>query len=248
MDHIPRHQATDAYLTTSLSLVCVCLFVSLKFRHLWSREIWFVHLIEGWIMLELIALILFSLEYSRQVRLPQVLSSSVYIIVAIISLWGVALLQAIAIIYTFTIIINKEGWWKWLLVLECIEVVLAVILVMMPNIPAPLEFACMTTFTSQVASIGVLFIASRVMLSEKRIADHLLVLGLLVILVSTVVLVLSLIGFLTSAAWPQLLLNMFIVTVSYRLPASPRPASHIDGESELELAAHGLHDDSGSPH
>ncbi|CAI6092382.1 unnamed protein product, partial [Clonostachys chloroleuca] len=153
----------------------------------------------------------------------------------------------VAIIFTFTIIINKEGWWKWLLVLECIEVVLAVILVMMPNIPAPLELACMTTFTSQVASIGVLFLASRVMLTEKRIADHLLVLGLLVILVSAVVLGLSLIGFLTSAAWPQLVLNLFIVTVSYRLPASPRPASHIDGDSELELAAHGLHDDPGSP-
>ncbi|CAI6089424.1 unnamed protein product, partial [Clonostachys chloroleuca] len=231
MDHIPLYQATDAYLTTSLSLVCVCLFVSLKFRHPWSRETWFVYLIEGWIMLELTALILFSLEYSRRVRLPQVLSSSTYIIVAIISLWGIALLQ-----------------WKWLLVLECIEVVLAVILVMMPNIPAPLELACMTTFTSQVASIGVLFLASRVMLSEKRIADHSLVLGLLVILVSAVVLGLSLIGFLASAAWPQLLLNMFIVTVSYRLPASPRPASHIDEDSELELAAHGLHDDSGSPH
>ncbi|CAI6088489.1 unnamed protein product, partial [Clonostachys chloroleuca] len=136
----------------------------------------------GWITLELIALILFCLEYSQQVRLPKVLSSSIYIILAVISLWGVDILQ------------------KWLLVLECIEVLLAVILATIPNMSAPLELAYMAPFTSQVAVIGVLFLASRAMLSEKRLTDHLLVLGLLVILVSAVVLVLSLIGFLISAA------------------------------------------------
>ncbi|CAI6101435.1 unnamed protein product, partial [Clonostachys chloroleuca] len=212
MGRISQHQITDAYLMTSLSLVCVCLFVSLKFRQPWSREAWFVYLIGGWIMLELIALILFSLEYRQQVRLPQVLSSSIYIILAIISLWGVAILQVIAIIYTFTIIINKEGWWKWLLVVEYIEVILAIILVMIPNTPAPLELAYMTPFTSQVAAIGVLFLASRGMSSEKRIADHLLLLSLFIILASASVLGLSLAGCYTRLVFPQWLLYMAILT------------------------------------
>ncbi|CAI6057984.1 unnamed protein product, partial [Clonostachys chloroleuca] len=212
MDHISQHQTTDGYLIASLSLICVCLFVSLKFRHSWSRETWFVYLIRGWIMLELIALILFSLEYSQQVRLPQILSKSIYIILAIISLWGVAILQIIAIIYTFTIIINKEGWWKWLIILECIEVILAVILVTIPNIPAPLELAYITPFTSQVAAIGVLFLASRGMSSEKRIADHLLFLGLFIILASAGVLGLSLVGCYTRLVFPQWLLHMAILT------------------------------------
>ncbi|CAH0055273.1 unnamed protein product, partial [Clonostachys solani] len=48
----------------------------------------------------------------------------------------------------FMIIINKEGWWKWLLVVEYIEVILAIILVMILNTLAPLELAYMTLFTS----------------------------------------------------------------------------------------------------
>lgn len=93
MDHLSRHQIADAYLVAILSMACVCLFIALKFHHSWSREAWLVFLIGGWIMLELIALILFSLEDSQQAKLPRVLSSSIYLILAIMSLWGVAIVQ-----------------------------------------------------------------------------------------------------------------------------------------------------------
>ncbi|CAI6091148.1 unnamed protein product [Clonostachys chloroleuca] len=102
MDHLSRYQIADAYFTTLFSM---------------SREAWLVFLIGGWIMLELIALILFFLEDSQQVKPPRVLSSSIYFILAIISLWGVAIIQIVAIAYT---IIKKDWLWKCLIVLECI--------------------------------------------------------------------------------------------------------------------------------
>jgi hypothetical protein len=83
---------------------------------------------------------------------------------------------------------------------------------MIPNMPAPLELAYITPFTSQVAAIGVLFLASRGMLSEKRIADHLLFLGLFIILASAGVLGLSLVGCYTRLVFPQWLLYMAMLT------------------------------------
>ncbi|CAH0055878.1 unnamed protein product [Clonostachys solani] len=185
MDHLSRHQIADAYLVAILSMACVCLFIALKFHHSWSREAWLVFLIGGWIMLELIALILFSLEVSQKAKLPRVLSSSIYLILAIMSLWGVAIVQIVAITYTFAVIVKKDWLWKCLVVLECIEVILVVILALVPNVLAPLELAYIAPITCQIVTLGVLYLASRgVPFERNRMINHLSVLGLCVILIS----------------------------------------------------------------
>lgn len=93
MDHLSRYQIIEAYMMSSLSLFCVCLFVYVKFNHSWSRETYLVCLIVGWVMLELAALILFSLERSQHTQLPEVLAGSIHIILDTMSLWGVAIIQ-----------------------------------------------------------------------------------------------------------------------------------------------------------
>lgn len=93
MDHLSQDEITDQYLIAILSAVCVVLFVFLKRHGSWSRETWLVYLIGGWAILESMSLTLFSIEYSQQVKLPQILSASIYLILATVSLWGVAILQ-----------------------------------------------------------------------------------------------------------------------------------------------------------
>ncbi|CAI6082997.1 unnamed protein product, partial [Clonostachys chloroleuca] len=211
-----------------------------------AAGVWLVCLIGGWLLLELIALVLLSVEHGQQVKLPLALSSSIHIILATVSLWGVAIIQIVAIIFTFTVIIKEECWWKWLIVLECIEVLVVVILAMIPNIPAPLELAYIAPFTSQVATVGILFLASREISFEiKRIVDHLLLLGFFIILTSATVLGHSLASYYTRLKLTQWLLYMAISTVGYRLPESSRRTSRADRGSELELApTPGLRDDS----
>ncbi|KAH7146041.1 hypothetical protein EDB81DRAFT_933732 [Dactylonectria macrodidyma] len=258
MDHLSRYQIIEAYMMSSLSLFCVCLFVYVKFNHSWSRETYLVCLIVGWAMLELAALILFSLEHSQHTQLPEVLAGSIHIILDTMSLWGVAIIQILAIIYAFAVATRKESWLKWVAILECVEVTLIVIFAMVPEVPTPLELAYIAPFTSQAAAIGVIFFASRGIPSErvpKRTADHLWLLSFLLMLVSALVLGLSLTGDYERLMFPHWLLYMTISTVGYRLSeSSDRSHRPADGDSELGLnpsrqlsLSHSLRDSSASP-
>lgn len=87
---------------------------------------------------------------------------------------------------------------------------------MVPDIPTPMELACIAPFTSQAAAVGVVFSASRGIPSvrvPKRTADHLWLLGLLLMLVSALVFGLSLAGYYERLIFPQWLLYMTISTV-----------------------------------
>lgn len=93
MDHLSHSQVTESYMTSALSLFCVCLFIFIKYNHFWSRERHLVCLICGWGLLQLTALILFGLENSKRAKLPDLLTRSLHTILATISMWGVAIIQ-----------------------------------------------------------------------------------------------------------------------------------------------------------
>lgn len=163
------------------------------------------------------------------------------------------MIQITAIIYSFAVVIRKESWLKWVAILELVEVTLIVIFAMVPEIPTPLELAYITPFTSQAAAIGVILFASRGISSDrvpKRTADHLWLLGLLLIMVSALVLGLSLAGYYERLMFPQWLLYMTISTVGYRLSESSSP---MGGDSEIALTPNrqpnfsSLTDNSSSP-
>jgi hypothetical protein len=101
-----------------------------------------------------------------------------------------------------------------------------------------------------MATIGVLFLASRkVSFERKPMVDHLLLLGLFVILISATVMGLSLAGHYTRLMLPQWLLYMAISTVGYRVPSTPRQTSPVHLDIELGVAPTArLHDDLNSPH
>ncbi|GKU12612.1 unnamed protein product, partial [Fusarium langsethiae] len=184
----------------------------------------------------LTALILFSLQHSQKVELPQQLARSVDTILATTSLWGVAVIQILTIIYTFAVLGN-EVWWKSAVIVECVEVALILLLALIPQIPTPVELAYILPFTSQTTAVGVIWIASRGISRDKipkHMADHLLGLGLITSLVSVVLLPLSLVGYFPRWMTLQWMLFMVITTVAYRLPeSSARNTS--SGGSEVEL-------------
>jgi hypothetical protein len=81
------------YLMSILSLSCLILFVVVKFNAPWSKEIYLLCMVGVWIAFQLTALILFSLQHSQRVELPQQLATSINNILATTSLWGVAVIQ-----------------------------------------------------------------------------------------------------------------------------------------------------------
>lgn len=97
MDSLSRYQICDAYLVSSLSIAFVSLFVYLRPRDPWSEERWLKALVAGWAVLEIVALVLsvVSAQENRQgnIELPQALEGSIHIILATISMWGVANIQ-----------------------------------------------------------------------------------------------------------------------------------------------------------
>ncbi|KAF4470070.1 hypothetical protein FALBO_3029 [Fusarium albosuccineum] len=237
MDHLSRNQITETYLMSGLSLFCVLLFVFIKSNLSWWQEKYLRSLMAGWVLLDLVALILFAVQHSQRTQLLGALSGSLHIILDTISMWGVAIIQIPGIIYLLAVPIKIEAWVKWIAILECAAVTSIVIVALVPGIPTPRELAYIVPFTSQAAVVGLVFYESSVVKRvPKTMTDHLLFLGLFLIAVSTVLLMLSLAGRYERLMFPQWLLYMTISTISYRLPEyshqSPDP---VDGDLEIEL-------------
>lgn len=104
--------------------------------------------------------------------------------------------QILTIIYIFAVLGNKI-WWKLAAALQCVEVTLVSISVLILQVPSPIEMAYILAFTSQAAAIGVIWASSRGIFRnriQKHTADHLLGLGLVTCLVLAILLPLSLVG------------------------------------------------------
>ena len=97
MDSLTQYQVTETYLMSGLSFLSIYLFALLKAIYSWWRETpllcFQVCLIAGWSMLEIAALILFSLEHNQPGKLPELLAGSIPTILDTISFWGAAIVQ-----------------------------------------------------------------------------------------------------------------------------------------------------------
>jgi hypothetical protein len=103
-------------------------------------------------------------------------------------------------------------------ILECVEV-LAVISCALSQQQGPLELAYIVPFTSQIVAIVAIFQASRDKLpngAPKRLADYLLVTGLLFTVLSLLLLGLSLAGFLPRLTYAPCGLFMLSLTIGFR--------------------------------
>jgi hypothetical protein len=88
-----EYQINELYLVSGLSIIFVSLFTLVKFHNSWSREIYLVCLMGGWMVSELVALTLYSLRYGRNVGFPRALENSIHTILGAMSFWGVAIIQ-----------------------------------------------------------------------------------------------------------------------------------------------------------
>ncbi|EEU33804.1 uncharacterized protein NECHADRAFT_89120 [Fusarium vanettenii 77-13-4] len=239
MQSLTRNQVTETYLTSGSSLFSVCLFAFLKRKHLRSRKVSLVWFMMVWGLLEIVALILFSIEHSRPGNFPKFLAGAIPTILDTISFWGAAIVQIIAIIYPFAAGIGKGSWLKWLIILECLEITGITILAMVSRTPPPLQLDNVAPFTSQAAAIGSILLASRKLLSKggpKQTADFLLGLTLLLMLVSALLLGLSLAGYYTASKFLQWFLYIMSSALGYRLAETEYGKSRrTGGNSDLEM-------------
>lgn len=89
--------------------------------------------------------------------------------------------------------------------IECVKVTFIVIFAMVPEIPTPLELTYIAPFTSQATTARAVLFASRVIPSveiPKHTADHLSLLGSLLMVVSALALGLSLVGYYERLIFP----------------------------------------------
>ncbi|KAJ0135526.1 hypothetical protein HZ326_21459 [Fusarium oxysporum f. sp. albedinis] len=79
------YETNDMYLMSVLSFSCLILFVVIKFDAPWSKEKCLLYLVGVWVAFHLAALVLFTLQHSQRVEVPQQLARSVStILVAVI--------------------------------------------------------------------------------------------------------------------------------------------------------------------
>ncbi|KAH7186504.1 hypothetical protein DER44DRAFT_681814 [Fusarium oxysporum] len=235
------YEINDMYLMSTLSLFCLVLSVVIKFNAPWSKEKHLLYRIAVWTAFHLTAMVLFSLQHSNTVEFPRQLARSINTILATTSFWGVAVIQIIMIIYTFAVLGN-EIWWKSAAALVCVEFALILIMTLIPQVPTPVELAYILPFTSQAAAMGTIWASSRGIFRnriQKHTADHLLGLGLITLLVSTLLLPLSTLGYFRSQMTLQWVFFMVITTVAYRLPESSNNEPATTSASQIELTPMG---------
>jgi hypothetical protein len=111
-------------------------------------------------------------------------------------------------------------WWIIAVILECSE---AAILCGVGSIGAPLELAYLVPATSQILAMVAIRQASRELPNResKRLADQLLVTGLMFIILASLVLGLSVAGFLHRQIYVQCSLFILSLAIGLRLPELP---------------------------
>ena len=93
MDNLTPDQVTETYLMSGISLFSVCLLAFLRRKHLRSWKISLVWFMGVWSLLEIAALILFSVEHNRPGKLPKFLAGSIPAVLDVMSFWGAAIVQ-----------------------------------------------------------------------------------------------------------------------------------------------------------
>ncbi|KAJ0129021.1 Uncharacterized protein HZ326_27876 [Fusarium oxysporum f. sp. albedinis] len=107
MDNMHQYQIIDSYLLSIISL-SFFLFIYLKFDAAWSKNTCLVALAIVWIILELLALILFSLQMSGVVKDSWSPQGTMYAILITLSLWGIGTLQFVRFYIYFSL--SRPDW------------------------------------------------------------------------------------------------------------------------------------------
>ncbi|QKD57635.2 uncharacterized protein FOBCDRAFT_139536 [Fusarium oxysporum Fo47] len=202
MDNMHQYQIIDSYLLSILSLSFFFLFIYLKFDAAWSKNTCLVALAIVWIILELLALILFSLQMSGVVKDSWSPQGTMYAILITLSLWGIGTLQVLAVIFPIGKGFDLEIWVMCAVAFECIEVIIVVALIFVPQVKVHSEFACiLPPLTSQVVTIAIMYRTCGIQRHSipRRTAVHHFWAGLAVIIISMV-----LAGLSASRKYPSL--------------------------------------------
>jgi hypothetical protein len=93
MDVASTYRLSDVYLTSVLSITFVSAFFLLKSGDRWLEQRWFRFLLVGWTLLEITSLVLCIMYDSGKTELPQALKNSIRLILATLSMCGVANIQ-----------------------------------------------------------------------------------------------------------------------------------------------------------
>jgi hypothetical protein len=111
---------------------------------------------------------------------------------------------------------------KWWIIAVCLECVEAAIICGVGSIGAPLELAYLVPATSQILAMVAIRQASRDLPEKapKRLANRLLANGLIFVFLSSLVLGLSVVGFLHRQVYVQCSLFMLSLAVALRQPDS----------------------------
>ncbi|SPJ83506.1 uncharacterized protein FTOL_10090 [Fusarium torulosum] len=212
MDNMDQYQIVDTYLLSIISLSFIFLFIYLKFDAAWSKNTCLVALAIVWIILELLAFILLSLQMSGAIKLPGSPLGSMCEVLITLSLWGIGTLQILAVIFPIGNGADLEMWAMYAVAFECIEVIIVVALIFVPQVTVHSEIACVVPpLTSQVITIAILYRASRGIQGHstpRRTAVHHIWAGLAVIIISMVLAVLSASGKYPSLGFFQGILYM----------------------------------------
>lgn len=136
-------------------------------------------------------------------------------------------------------------WAAYAVIAECIEVIIIVILLFLPQVTVYVEIAYIVTpLTSQVTTMGTMYYASRGIRGQRaprRTVIHHIWVGLAVIIISMVVVILSATGVYPSLA----LIHGLVYTEGSIMglrsadQAQPNPRS-ADGHSGIPLASNAL--------
>jgi hypothetical protein len=255
---------------STLSLFCVFLFICIKFNAAWSRKRYLKFLTAAWIALELLALTIFALGTNEKIKLSWFPVDSMYGVLMTLSLWGTATLQVsqesvacdalvlrqcfiqvIAVIYPLGIDSPLGMWVKYAVIAECIEVLIIVTLIFLPQVTVYVEIVYIVTpFTSQVTTMGIMYYASRRIRGQsasRRTVIHFMWVGLAVLVISTVLVVLSATGVYRSLALMHGLLYTESSIMGLRSAREVRPSPpSADGRSGIPLTSNGLLDSNSS--
>jgi hypothetical protein len=93
MDVTSTYRLSDVYLTSGLSIIFVSVFVYLKSGDRWLEQRWFQFLLAAWTVLESAALVLCIVYDSGETELLPALKNSIHLILATLSMCGVANIQ-----------------------------------------------------------------------------------------------------------------------------------------------------------
>jgi hypothetical protein len=141
-----------------------------------------------------------------------------------------------SITYSFSIPYVKRKWWKWAVILECVETLAVTTCALRLETQAPLELAYIEPFTFQTVAFIAILQASRGLpeRSVKHLADYLLTTGSVFSLMSMLILGLSLARFLDRLIYVHYGFFILSLMISLRLTdLNRRPAIAATGHQYL---------------